>query len=70
MSPVSKFFKFTPDTQLSPIIESIGVSMAVLLLWIGGSGFINGVTLSSGDFLRVADASPHDDSAQDARTLS
>ena len=36
----------------SPIIESIGVSMAVLLLWIGGSKVIIGTSLSSEDFLR------------------
>jgi subfamily B ATP-binding cassette protein MsbA len=36
----------------SPIIESIGVSMAVLLLWVGGSKVIIGASLSSEDFLR------------------
>ena len=36
----------------SPIIETIGVSMAVVLLWIGGSEVIVGSTLSSEDFLR------------------
>jgi len=36
----------------SPIIESIGISMAVLLLWIGGSKVIIGASLSSEDFLR------------------
>ena len=36
----------------SPIIESIGVSMAVLLLWLGGSSAIKGTSLSSEDFLR------------------
>lgn len=36
----------------SPIIESIGVSMAVLLLWVGGSDVIEGASLSSEDFLR------------------
>ena len=36
----------------SPIIESIGVSMAVLLLWLGGSSVIKGASLSSEDFLR------------------
>lgn len=36
----------------SPVIESIGVSMAVLLLWIGGSNVIVGANLSSEDFLR------------------
>ena len=36
----------------SPIIESIGVSMAVLLLWLGGSSAINNASLSSEDFLR------------------
>ncbi|MFL3008176.1 MAG: ABC transporter ATP-binding protein [Candidatus Neomarinimicrobiota bacterium] len=36
----------------SPIIEAIGVSMAVLLLWMGGSEVIVGKELSSEDFLR------------------
>ena len=36
----------------SPIIETIGVSMAVLLLWLGGSEVVIGSTLSSEDFLR------------------
>jgi len=36
----------------SPIIESIGVSMAVLLLWLGGSSVIKNESLSSEDFLR------------------
>ena len=36
----------------SPIIETIGVSMAVLLLWLGGTEIIIGSTLSSEDFLR------------------
>ena len=36
----------------SPIIEMIGVSMAVLLLWLGGSKVIVGSSLSSEDFLR------------------
>lgn len=36
----------------SPIIEAIGVSMAVLLLWMGGSEVIVGEELSSEDFLR------------------
>ena len=36
----------------SPIIETIGVSMAVLLLWLGGSEVIIGSALSSEDFLR------------------
>ena len=36
----------------SPIIETIGVSMAVLLLWLGGSEVIVGSALSSEDFLR------------------
>ena len=36
----------------SPIIETIGVSMAVLLLWLGGSQVVIGSTLSSEDFLR------------------
>ena len=36
----------------SPIIESIGVSLAVLLLWIGGTEVIIGSGLSSEDFLR------------------
>tara|TARA_B110000091_G_C13811592_1_gene475354 strand:+ start:405 stop:2243 length:1839 start_codon:yes stop_codon:yes gene_type:complete len=36
----------------TPIIEIIGISMAVLLLWIGGSKVIVGSELSSEDFLR------------------
>ena len=36
----------------SPIIETIGVSMAVLLLWLGGSEVVIGSTLSSEDLLR------------------
>ncbi|MFL2983478.1 MAG: ABC transporter ATP-binding protein [Candidatus Neomarinimicrobiota bacterium] len=36
----------------SPIIETIGVSMAVFLLWLGGSEVIVGSALSSEDFLR------------------
>ena len=36
----------------TPIIEIIGISMAVLLLWIGGSKVIIGSELSSEDFLR------------------
>jgi subfamily B ATP-binding cassette protein MsbA len=36
----------------SPIIESIGVSMAVLLLWLGGSDVMTEKSLSSEDFLR------------------
>ncbi len=36
----------------SPIIETIGVSMAVILLWLGGSEVMIGSTLSSEDFLR------------------
>ena len=36
----------------SPILETIGVSMAVLLLWLGGSEVVIGSTLSSDDFLR------------------
>ena len=36
----------------SPIIETIGVSMAVLLLWLGGSEVVIGSTLSSEAFLR------------------
>ena len=36
----------------SPIIETIGVSMAVLLLWLGGSEVVIGSSLSSEDFLR------------------
>tara|TARA_A100001234_G_scaffold78271_1_gene69267 strand:+ start:5893 stop:7728 length:1836 start_codon:yes stop_codon:yes gene_type:complete len=36
----------------SPIIEIIGVSMAVILLWLGGSEVMVGSSLSSEDFLR------------------
>jgi len=36
----------------SPIIETIGVSMAVILLWLGGSEVMVGSSLSSEDFLR------------------
>ena len=36
----------------SPIIETIGVTMAVILLWIGGSEIMVGSSLSSEDFLR------------------
>ena len=36
----------------SPIIETIGVSMAVVLLWLGGSQVLIGSNLSSEDFLR------------------
>tara|TARA_Y100000748_G_scaffold181673_1_gene152193 strand:+ start:1438 stop:3291 length:1854 start_codon:yes stop_codon:yes gene_type:complete len=36
----------------SPIIETIGVTMAVVLLWLGGSEIMVGSTLSSEDFLR------------------
>ena len=36
----------------SPIIETIGVSMSVILLWLGGSEVIVGSSLSSEDFLR------------------
>ena len=36
----------------SPIIETIGVSMAVMLLWLGGSQVMVGSSLSSEDFLR------------------
>ena len=36
----------------SPIIETIGVSMAVILLWLGGSRIVEGSPLNSEDFLR------------------
>ena len=36
----------------SPIIETIGVSMAVILLWLGGSEVMVGSSLPSEDFLR------------------
>ncbi len=36
----------------TPVIESIGISLAVLLLWLGGSEVMSGNSLSSEDFLR------------------
>ena len=36
----------------SPLIESIGVSIAVLLLWLGGNEVFKGSGITSEDFLR------------------
>lgn len=36
----------------SPIVESLGISLAVLLLWLGGSQALTGDSMTSEDFLR------------------
>lgn len=36
----------------SPIVESLGISLAVLLLWLGGSQALTGDSMNSEDFLR------------------